>query len=281
MAIAGLMRLLLTSVPWGEGHGIAFCKTTPCKVGERRRPRQRHFDRRRRFAKRSLRAENLDLVGRIPLTAHGVGLSIGTDMPLDLAYLDQVAAVVESLQAPAYSEHPGHARRLSGSEGTPARSGAMRVRRAGAMTRRQGGQLPFPIGRDSLLSRWRRAPSSVTECGRYRESEHEPARELSADRRPIDNRHPLIVGARWRVLAARPGGRCRRPSRRQAMGGPSGMRPPQRLRRPVGALPESGFPSHRAIAAGERRTSVTVRSVIPASGLLCTLLFPRSSLQSR
>jgi hypothetical protein len=38
----------------GEGHGIAFCKTTPCKVGERRRPRQRHFDRRRRFAKRSL-----------------------------------------------------------------------------------------------------------------------------------------------------------------------------------------------------------------------------------
>jgi hypothetical protein len=45
--------------PWlppagGEGHGIAFCKTTPCKVGERRRPRQRHFDRRRRFAKRSL-----------------------------------------------------------------------------------------------------------------------------------------------------------------------------------------------------------------------------------
>jgi hypothetical protein len=37
------------------------------------------------------------------------------------------------------------------------------------------------IGRNSLLSRWRRARSSVTECGRYRESEHEPARELSAD----------------------------------------------------------------------------------------------------
>jgi uncharacterized protein (UPF0276 family) len=46
-----------------------------------------------------------DLVGRIPLTAHGVGLSIGTDEPLDLAYLDQVAAVVERLKAPAYSEH--------------------------------------------------------------------------------------------------------------------------------------------------------------------------------
>lgn len=46
-----------------------------------------------------------DLVGRIPLTAHGIGLSIGTDTPLDLAYLDKVAAVVERLQAPAYSEH--------------------------------------------------------------------------------------------------------------------------------------------------------------------------------
>jgi uncharacterized protein (UPF0276 family) len=46
-----------------------------------------------------------DLVGRIPLTAHGVGLSIGTDTPLDLAYLDKVAEVVERLKVPAYSEH--------------------------------------------------------------------------------------------------------------------------------------------------------------------------------
>jgi uncharacterized protein (UPF0276 family) len=46
-----------------------------------------------------------DLVGRIPLTAHGIGLSIGTDVPLDLAYLDKVAAIVERLKAPAYSEH--------------------------------------------------------------------------------------------------------------------------------------------------------------------------------
>lgn len=45
------------------------------------------------------------LVGRIPLTAHGVGLSIGTDVPLDRAYLDRVAEVVERLAAPAYSEH--------------------------------------------------------------------------------------------------------------------------------------------------------------------------------
>jgi uncharacterized protein (UPF0276 family) len=50
-------------------------------------------------------AEVFDLVGLIPLNAHGVGLSIGTDVPLDLAYLDQVAALVERLEAPAYSEH--------------------------------------------------------------------------------------------------------------------------------------------------------------------------------
>jgi uncharacterized protein len=49
--------------------------------------------------------EIFDLVGRIPLTAHGVGLSIGTDAPLDLAYLDQVAEIVDRLKAPAYSEH--------------------------------------------------------------------------------------------------------------------------------------------------------------------------------
>jgi uncharacterized protein len=46
-----------------------------------------------------------DFVGRVPLTAHGIGLSIGTDVPLDLGYLDAVSAVVERLQAPAYSEH--------------------------------------------------------------------------------------------------------------------------------------------------------------------------------
>jgi uncharacterized protein (UPF0276 family) len=51
------------------------------------------------------RREIFDLVGRIPLTAHGIGLSIGTDEPLDLAYLDEVAAVLDRLKAPAYSEH--------------------------------------------------------------------------------------------------------------------------------------------------------------------------------
>jgi uncharacterized protein len=57
------------------------------------------------YAGKAQRAAIFDLVGRIPLTAHGVGLSIGTDAPLDLAYLDRVATVVERLQAPAYSEH--------------------------------------------------------------------------------------------------------------------------------------------------------------------------------
>jgi uncharacterized protein len=53
----------------------------------------------------SVASEIFDLVGRIPMTAHGIGLSIGTDVPLDLAYLDTVATIVERLRAPAYSEH--------------------------------------------------------------------------------------------------------------------------------------------------------------------------------
>jgi uncharacterized protein (UPF0276 family) len=46
-----------------------------------------------------------DLVGQISLTAHGIGLSIGTEAPLDLTYLDTIAAVLDRLKAPAYSEH--------------------------------------------------------------------------------------------------------------------------------------------------------------------------------
>jgi uncharacterized protein (UPF0276 family) len=57
------------------------------------------------FGGKPTRAAIFDLVGRISLTAHGVGLSIGTDEPLNLAYLDQVATVVDRLEAPAYSEH--------------------------------------------------------------------------------------------------------------------------------------------------------------------------------
>jgi uncharacterized protein (UPF0276 family) len=52
-----------------------------------------------------LRAAIFDLVGRIPLTAHGIGLSIGTDVPLDLAYLDEIAVLLDRLNAPTYSEH--------------------------------------------------------------------------------------------------------------------------------------------------------------------------------
>ena len=51
------------------------------------------------------RAAIEELVGRVKLTAHGVGLSIGTDVPLDLAYLDRVAEIIDRLKAPAYSEH--------------------------------------------------------------------------------------------------------------------------------------------------------------------------------
>jgi uncharacterized protein len=54
---------------------------------------------------KTLREAIFDLVGRIPLTAHGIGLSLGTDAPLDLAYLDRVAEVVERLRGLAYSEH--------------------------------------------------------------------------------------------------------------------------------------------------------------------------------
>jgi uncharacterized protein (UPF0276 family) len=57
------------------------------------------------FGSCTSRAAIFELVGRIPLTAHGVGLSIGTEVPINLAYLDQVAAVVERLKASAYSEH--------------------------------------------------------------------------------------------------------------------------------------------------------------------------------
>jgi uncharacterized protein len=53
----------------------------------------------------TVRSKIYDLVGRIPLTAHGVDLSIGTDGPLDERYLDTVSEIVERLQAPAYSEH--------------------------------------------------------------------------------------------------------------------------------------------------------------------------------
>ena len=51
------------------------------------------------------RASIFDLVGKIPLTAHGIGLSIGTEAPLDIAYVDAIAALLDRLEAPFYSEH--------------------------------------------------------------------------------------------------------------------------------------------------------------------------------
>jgi uncharacterized protein (UPF0276 family) len=61
------------------------------------------------------RAAIFDLVGQIPLTAHGIGLSIGTEAPLDLAYLDEIAALLDRLKARAYSEHLAFTR-VSGRE---------------------------------------------------------------------------------------------------------------------------------------------------------------------
>ncbi len=46
-----------------------------------------------------------NLVDRIPLVLHGVGLSIGTDAPLDERYLDGVAEAIDDLKVPSYSEH--------------------------------------------------------------------------------------------------------------------------------------------------------------------------------
>ena len=46
-----------------------------------------------------------NLVGRVPLILHGVGLSIGTDVPVDEDYLDNVLSAINDLQPISYSEH--------------------------------------------------------------------------------------------------------------------------------------------------------------------------------
>ena len=46
------------------------------------------------FGRPSIRETIFDLTDRIPISAHGIGLSIGTDMPLDMDYLDRVADIV-------------------------------------------------------------------------------------------------------------------------------------------------------------------------------------------
>jgi len=60
-----------------------------------------HYIKGGEYARKAIR----NLVDRIPLVLHGVGLSIGTDGPLDEAYLDSVASAVEDLKTPSYSEH--------------------------------------------------------------------------------------------------------------------------------------------------------------------------------
>jgi uncharacterized protein (UPF0276 family) len=47
----------------------------------------------------------LELSRQVPVVAHGVGLSIGTAVPPDEDYLEQIAEFVEAVGSPWYSEH--------------------------------------------------------------------------------------------------------------------------------------------------------------------------------
>ncbi len=60
-----------------------------------------HYIRGGEYTRKAIRK----LVDRIPLVLHGVGLSIGTDVPLDDGYLDEVCEAIEDLKVPSYSEH--------------------------------------------------------------------------------------------------------------------------------------------------------------------------------
>ncbi len=60
-----------------------------------------HYVKGGEYARKAIRK----LVDKIPLVLHGVGLSIGTDAPLDETYLDSVAEAVRDLKVPSYSEH--------------------------------------------------------------------------------------------------------------------------------------------------------------------------------
>jgi len=40
-----------------------------------------------------------------PLVSHGIGLSLGTDEPVNTKYLDQISSVIDILKVPYYSEH--------------------------------------------------------------------------------------------------------------------------------------------------------------------------------
>jgi uncharacterized protein len=46
-----------------------------------------------------------DLAKRFPVVPHGLDMSIGSDVPLDLAYVERVAAVADAVDAPWVSDH--------------------------------------------------------------------------------------------------------------------------------------------------------------------------------
>lgn len=57
------------------------------------------------YGNTQVRAMLEHLARRVPIAAHGVGLSLGTDAPVDESYLCEVSRVVRSLGAERYSEH--------------------------------------------------------------------------------------------------------------------------------------------------------------------------------
>ena len=65
------------------------------------------------------RARVEELAGPFPLVAHGIGLSLGSDAPPDLAYLDRVADAVERLGMGYYSEHIAFTKMLGGADVDP------------------------------------------------------------------------------------------------------------------------------------------------------------------
>ncbi len=60
-----------------------------------------HYIRGGQRARRAIRG----LRDRLPIALHGVGLSLGTDAPLDEAYVEDVRRAVDDLEPLSYSEH--------------------------------------------------------------------------------------------------------------------------------------------------------------------------------
>ena len=60
-----------------------------------------HYIRGGQRARRAIRG----LKNRLPIVLHGVGLSLGTDAPLDEAYVEDVRRAIDDLEPLSYSEH--------------------------------------------------------------------------------------------------------------------------------------------------------------------------------